>query len=39
VEAPTRAELGDEKFAESYARGRLATIETVRELAGFTPVA
>jgi hypothetical protein len=39
VEAATRAELGDEVFAESYARGRKATIETVRELAGLTPAA
>jgi predicted ATPase len=39
VAAATRAELGDEKYAESYARGLSTTIETVRELAGLTPAA
>jgi predicted ATPase len=36
VAAATRAALGEE-FTEWYTRGRQATIETVRELAGFTP--
>ncbi len=39
VEQATRAELGDEQYAESYARGLETTIETVRELAGLTPAA
>ncbi len=34
-----RAELGDEVFAESYARGRKATVDTVRELSGLRPAA
>jgi hypothetical protein len=39
VVAATRAELGDEVYAEFYARGRKATVDTVRELAGLTPAA
>jgi predicted ATPase len=39
VAAATRAELGDEVYAESFARGRKATVDTVRELAGITTAA
>jgi len=39
VAAAAHAELGDELYAESYARGRKATVDTVRELSGFTPAA
>jgi hypothetical protein len=39
VTKAARTELGDEVFAESYARGLGATIETVRELAGLAPAA
>jgi predicted ATPase len=39
VEAATRAALDEKVFAESYARGRRATVDTVRELAGLTPAA
>ena len=39
VAAATRAELGDEEYAESFARGRKATVDTVPDLAGLTPAA
>jgi tetratricopeptide (TPR) repeat protein len=39
VTAAARAELGDEMFAESYARGRKATVDTVRDLVPSTPAA